>query len=265
MERGETLTMTTAISSMLNPKELDYLEVNFRYAAVHSEDMIDAVKLLDEKLLLSNLNTLKSQISASSLVTAASQFSKRYAFLLTTVGLYTMTMWNKGLNLSLEHTLLTLPKKDNGDFPKVTVDDSSLFLADEAHRKAWRDVLIKTIFSGNLSKVWKSLHAVSKVPMPILWENTAVYIFWLYETKMREEGTNQEVSQRIKEDLHYLVTEAAGELFGEKENPLTKYYTKNCTKFCNEEPMRMRKTCCLYYQLTDKENAVYCKTCPKQK
>ncbi|WP_181833250.1 IucA/IucC family C-terminal-domain containing protein [Bacillus taeanensis] len=256
--------MTTAIFSTLNRKELTYLETNFRYSNQHSAEMISAVKLLDEELLLSNLNSLSAQLSARSLITAASQFSKHYAFLLTTVSLYAMTMWNKGMDLSLENILLEFPNSNNKSFPTININDLKALTSSECNRQTWRDAVIKHVFFENLSKVWKSLNAVSKVPMPILWENTAVYIFWLYETKMKEEVADRETRLQIREDFHYLIKEASGELFGETENPLTKFYTKKCTLSCSEDPVRVRKTCCLYYQLTDKENRGYCKTCPKQ-
>ncbi|CAM3178876.1 (2Fe-2S)-binding protein [Paenibacillus lupini] len=69
---------------------------------------------------------------------------------------------------------------------------------------------------------------------------------------------------RMEEDFRFLVQEAPGYLFGESRNPLTKFYTEKRLTKAYEDPFRIRKTCCYYYQTTSDEQS-YCGSCPKVK
>jgi ferric iron reductase protein FhuF len=66
----------------------------------------------------------------------------------------------------------------------------------------------------------------------------------------------------VQEDFAYLTGGAPGALFGEKRNPLAQFYSPKCLIPSAAQPVRIRKTCCYYYQLSDK--ADYCVSCPKK-
>jgi ferric iron reductase protein FhuF len=97
---------------------------------------------------------------------------------------------------------------------------------------------------------------VANIPLSILWENTAVRIFSLYEKRFGHEG-NSKTRERIEGDFAYVITGASGSLFGEKENPLTRFFV------ASEKPVRFRKTCCFYYRIS--ADGSCCSICPKAK
>ena len=98
--------------------------------------------------------------------------------------------------------------------------------------------------------------------MEILWENTAIRVYSLYEKKMGE-GKSEQEKLRIQKDFEYLIHEAPASLFGETENPLAKFYGPKTKISFSNEPVRIRKTCCFYYKVS--QNEKYCSTCPKDK
>lgn len=64
----------------------------------------------------------------------------------------------------------------------------------------------------------------TNISKTILWENVAIYIYWLYEKDLLSHE-NDEIRKRTKEDFHYLINEAPGNIFRNcNRNPLKKYY-----------------------------------------
>jgi ferric iron reductase protein FhuF len=90
------------------------------------------------------------------------------------------------------------------------------------------------------------------VPQAILWENAAVRIAPVYEDVLSIETA--------REDYNYIVSGASAEMFGERRNPLAAFLEPASPKvaFLAE---RVRKTCCLYYEMAPE----YCRKCPKAK
>ncbi|MEW9673067.1 (2Fe-2S)-binding protein [Ammoniphilus sp. 3BR4] len=132
----------------------------------------------------------------------------------------------------------------------------------DGDRHVWRDQVIRNIFAGNIAKIWRSICKAADIPIAVLWENTAIYVYWLYEKRMGE-GASEQQKVRIHEDFQYLLHEAPASLFGDTENPLKKYNSPKCTISTSDQPVRIRKTCCFYYKVSSSEN--YCSTCPKVK
>jgi len=74
--------------------------------------------------------------------------------------------------------------------------------------------------------------------------------------------TGTELKARIQADYDYLRTIAPAHLFGESKNPLAKFDSPKIVTRASSEPIRIRKTCCYYYQASDEPND-YCSSCPK--
>jgi ferric iron reductase protein FhuF len=256
--------METIMWSSLEPEEVEYLTKQFRLTTNVSQDRrcsIKAIDLLDEQRSTLYMDRLTDILQSPSRMITASQFAKRYAFLIVAPSLYAMTMYNKGLNLSIENCHVDDLDHNENWVPNIRLTDLHVTQpSTSGKRHEWRDQVIKNIFAGNLVKIWRSISKVSNVPMSILWENTAVRVYSLYEKKVGEGGSEQERS-RIQGDFQYLINEAPAVLFGETKNPLAKYYVPKCTISSSDQPVRIRKTCCYYYKVSS--NGEYCSTCPK--
>lgn len=53
---------------------------------------------------------------------------------------------------------------------------------DQSDRELYLQQVIQEI-----AKIITAVHRVAKVPRPLLWENVAVYIYWLYETRLKDQ------------------------------------------------------------------------------
>jgi len=188
----------------------------------------------------------------------ASQFLKRYAYLTSVPLLYAMSVYNKGLDLSVENC--TLESSDHFWLEHVGLADVDATMPATNERHVWRDTVIQAFFAGNIGKLIQVMTKVANVPKAILWENVAVRVFSLYEKRIgvtedpREQGWGQA-------DFKYLIYEAPGALFGERKNPLSRFYGEHTSSTVPNAPMRIRKTCCFYYEVSCVEE--YCSNCPK--
>jgi ferric iron reductase protein FhuF len=257
--------MRSAIQSSLEPKEMDYIIQHFQLTTKESLDQrcsIESIDLLDEEKCVVYLDWLSSILQSPSRMITASQFSKRYAFLTIAPSLYAMTMYNKGLNFSIGNCHIDSAYQNGSWLSNIRLPNAHVTQPTNEKRNEWRDQVIKNIFAGNLAKIWRSLSKAANIPMPILWENTAVRVYSLYEKRI-EEGASIQEKSRIQEDFGYLINEAPAILFGETNNPLARFYGPKCTISSSDQPVRIRKTCCFYYKVSSNGN--YCSTCPKVK
>jgi ferric iron reductase protein FhuF len=255
--------MKNTMLSPLNPEEMDYLTKHFRLTTNISPDpkfSVPSINLLDETKCLAYLDRVRGIFQSSSTLVTASQFSKRYSFLAIAPSLYAMTMFNKGLDFCAENCMIESAYQDKTWLPKVRLTNWLVTPHIDGNRHEWRDHIIKNIFAGNIAKVWRAISKAGNIPMAILWENTAIYVYWLYEKRIGEEASDQQIS-RVHEDFQYLLSEAPASLFGEKENPLGRYFSPQITTTSSSQEVRIRKTCCYYYQISP--NKDYCSTCPK--
>ncbi len=240
-------------------EELDYLTKMFSMATNASLDRrcsIKATDLLDEAKCTVYLDWLTSILQSPSRMITASQFSKRYAFLTIAPSLYSMTVYNKGLDLAIENCCIESVYHNEVWISHLCLTELQVNEPAKEKRQEWRDEVIKKIFAGNLAKIWRSISKSANLPMSILWENTAVRVYSFYEKRIGE-GTSEQEKSRIQEDFEYLISEAPASLFRATENPLATFYDSKC------QPVRIRKTCCFYYKVSS--NGDYCSTCPKVK
>jgi len=241
------------MANMLSEQELMQLrEYRFNTSLEHS---FKAADLLDESLLKDFMKNFADIIGAPAEKVAASIFIKRYAFL-AVVSLYAMTAWNKKLNVSLDNVKMEHAEQGENWLPSFSLKDTSVQnLAPNQNRSEWRNSVLKDLFANNIDPIISKLEKTVGISKLILWENIAVYLFWLYESELKDSGNTN-----AKDDFRYLILEAEGQLFGRyNRNPLQKYFVEKTYLEDRGEEVRIRKTCCFSYQLPTGKR---CKTCP---
>lgn len=196
-------------------------------------------------------------IGTDDLKVAASLFMKRYAFI-AAMGLMAMTYWNKKLNLNPENLILVDGEKSGLWMPQFYVKDASVteFTSLEAKQE-----FIQSIFQNHLDRVIQSLKKTTKLSNLILWENIAVYIFWVFENDdfLLTEGMRKQRDEQFRQ----LLSDENSQWFGRyHKNPLARYYSGKVNVEGLTENVRVRKTCCFSYRLENGEQ-YRCKTCPQ--
>lgn len=240
--------------------EWDYLSQHYGLCEQAATSRIYSVRtldLLEPEMCSDYLDRLTVLLGSPSRMITASQFMKRYAYLTSVPLLYTMTVYNKGLDLSVENC--SLESSDHSWLEHVSLADVDATVPETNERHVWRDTVIQAFFAGNLGKLIQVMSRVANVPKAILWENVAVRVFSLYEKRIGVTGDQPE-QDRGEADFQYLIHEAPGALFGEKQNPLSRFYGERTSSSGSNTPMRVRKTCCFYYEVSCEE---YCSNCPK--
>ncbi|WP_332604923.1 IucA/IucC family C-terminal-domain containing protein [Acinetobacter sp. ESBL14] len=222
------------------------------------ENCIEVSMLLDHERCEKLLFELTPVIHSPSIKITASLLSKRYAFLATASSLYAMTVFNKGIDFSADNCFLDFSFEQRLWRSKMPVKDLSYSLPHD-HRAQWREDIVKKIFADNLAQVWQVFVDVSKVNPRILWENTAVRVFSLYEKRIQKIN-NCAVQRNLQEDFRYLLEQAPPEVFGLSDNPLKRFNFKKIRVVETDEEVRYRKSCCFYYKASDPVE--YCSTCP---
>ncbi len=205
------------------------------------------------------LQQLAPRLGAPSLGITASLLSKRVAFLTTAAAFYPLSMYNKGLNMALTNCLLDTRHDGHLWQSHMVMDDLSLSIPlSDSDRASWRDTILRSVFAEHLTPLWHALSAASGISSRILWENTAVRLFSLFEHRIQPSDTAAEA--RVKQDFHYVVHEAPGSLFGLDVNPLTGYFRPLTWVEAKGEWVRFRRTCCFYYKASQPQE--FCQACP---
>ncbi len=250
--------------SSFEPEEIKVLTSDFRITTTESLDhkhSLSVAELLSEAMASEYMDRVAALFETSSKVVAASQFSKRVSFSMIAPSLYAMSICNKGLDFSAENCHIESRFQEKTWLPQVRLNDWTVTQPVGNDRDAWRTQVVHNIFAGNLFKVWQAVSQATKIPIAILWENTAIYVYWLYEKRIGDEN-NESLRSRIEADFQFLL-EAPASLFGLSENPLSRYNTAKCMVTSSEHPVRIRQTCCYYYQVS--MNQAYCTSCPRVK
>lgn len=218
---------------------------------------IQVNSLLDENKLREYLDLLGRHIEAANSKTAGSIFIKRYAFL-AVMFLYTMTSKDEKLFISGENISVETDEKVDVWLPAFYFSrlESEPLWQD---RKAWRKNCIEALFKDHLYPLIHCVAKVTKISKLVLWENIAIYIFWLYETVFQREEIEPELIEKAKADFQYIVFEAEGSLFGDyHENPLKRFYKEKMYVKAIDKEVRQRSSCCFAYLTKSKQ---HCSTC----
>lgn len=225
------------------------------------KEAIHTLEFLDPLFLEKYLQELSLKIGSPSLKVTASIFMKRYAFL-AVIGLFAMSRWDKRIDLSMKNVWLENASNSFIWLPAFSLDNPVAIELDSPERDEWRKSVIEELFSQHISLLIEQLKKVTKISKLILWENIAVYLFWLYETVLSEAG-DEKRQQTIQSDFKFIFTMVDGQLFGQYNlNPLAKYNHPKKHFVETNEDIRIRKTCCFSYKLGSSMKR--CKTCPCQ-
>jgi siderophore-iron reductase FhuF len=214
--------------------------------------------LLDEEALVRYLEDRFSLMGADDLKTAASLFMKRYAFV-AAMGLLAMSFWNRKLNLSPDNLVLVDHVNEKGLWlPHIYLKDSSV---EEFSSWQEKEEFIASLFNGHLDQFIGVLKRSVKLSNLILWENIAVYLYWIYENN--ELVTDENLMVKKEHDFVQLLSDENSHWFGAyNKNPLNRYYTEKVRVEGLDDKIRVRKTCCFSYRLENGEQ-FRCKSCPQ--
>ncbi|WP_243387784.1 siderophore-iron reductase FhuF [Bacillus kexueae] len=230
------------------------------FETVESELSIESIDLLDEQRLNAYLERIKSPLSANKISVCGSLLIKRYG-VLAAIGLYSMSMWNKVLNVELTNVSIQSHHQNGVWSPKLHLKTLTVEEL-EGNREEKRTEWIIRLFKKHIDPLISAVSKIAKVSPRILWENVAVYILWMYES-IPIEQLSCNLKKRVTDDFLFVVEQARGDMFGQYDhNPLTPFaQPKRFNEQVGKE-IRMRKTCCLYYKTNDEQ--IRCQTCPVQ-
>ncbi|RAK16612.1 ferric iron reductase protein FhuF [Anoxybacillus vitaminiphilus] len=215
-------------------------------------------QLLCEDRLTAYLEMLRERIHAPNKAVAASMFMKRYSFLLI-MSLYAMSVWNKSIHFDFKKIWMESEDENKVWMPTFRFETLEYTKADN-DRQSWRKQVMTDLFANHTYVLVEVLADVSKLSKRILWENVAIYIFWLYESLMEDEKFAA-IHDHLFADFHFIVQEAEGSLFGAyHKNPLFRFWKEKTFSIELQKEIRVRTTCCLYYQTA--EDGARCQTCP---
>lgn len=250
------------MGNQLTLDEIEQLK-EFRYSEVKFESdlSIQLAQFFEESKLNKFLHKLQTEVHAPDGKVTASMLMKSYGFF-AVLNLFAMTILDKRFNLSLEN--VSIETNDHDDVwywnPKFHFIDTETISYQEGFRDEWRKETINMIFSKHIYEILMLISKQTKISKIILWENIAIYIFWLYESVLNDPKFENKRAI-IQDDFHYIIKEAEGSLFGPlNHNPLTKFYSEKVFRPQFNQKIRMRKTCCLYYLTV--ESGERCNTCP---
>jgi ferric iron reductase protein FhuF len=245
-------------NKQLLSNEIDILVERYRLTLFKNEHPLSfpCSELLNQVFVNDLLNRLNRMYQSTENFVIASQFIKRYSFMVAVPFLYGLSMFDKEIDIDLQRTSLQSYDEGGAWLPKLNLTTFEVTTPDGKGRKEWRLDAFERLFKEHLSPIIKMLAQQGKVSRQILWENTAVYIFWIYESMMEQEPSNP----LILEDFTALL-EAEGALFGDYTyNPIGKFYMEKRYVAHKEKKMRVRKTCCFYNRLSGVQSS--CTTCP---
>ncbi|HBX56736.1 IucA/IucC family C-terminal-domain containing protein [Pseudomonas sp. UBA2684] len=218
-----------------------------------------ASDLLQEEVCARLLDLLTPVIGSPSPAVTASLLAKRLAFLATGACLYAMSVYDKGLQLSLDNTVIEYGHDEGRWTSALPLHQPQPFAYAAGERDAWRQAIVAALFAGLLKPLWQSFARVSGISLRILWDNTAARVYSLYEKRMAK-IQSAAVRERCAADFAWLLNVAEPALFGLDYNPLRHFRRPLTLLDDGQRSVRFRRTCCFYYQAS--EPVEYCSTCP---
>jgi len=223
---------------------------------------LDTRQLLEVDRCRSILDELGPVIGSPSRAVTASLLGKRIAFLVVSPSLYAMSMFDEGLDLRLDNCVTDYTHREGAWRSRLILKSLATERSGIEGRDTWRARIVEGIFAGHLSALWGTLQAASGIAPRILWENTAVRVYSLYERRIARLDSSSQRDQAMA-DFRYLTQDALPGVFGQTENPLARYFfepRRIGLAGQSTKAIRVRKTCCLYFMAT--KPAEYCSTCP---
>ncbi|VVO24583.1 IucA/IucC family C-terminal-domain containing protein [Pseudomonas fluorescens] len=220
---------------------------------------LTARALLQEDVCERLLDELTPVIGSPSRKITASLLGKRLSFLATGACLYAMSVYDKGLLLSLDNTVIEYGHDEGLWTSSLPLHQELPFAYATGERDAWRETIVHSLFAGVLQPLWQTFYSVSGISRRILWDNTAARVYSLYEKRMVK-IEEPPIRERYEADFSWLLTQAQPALFGLDYNPLSHFRLPPTLVDDGQRSIRFRRTCCFYYQAS--EPVEYCSTCP---
>ncbi|CAH0344693.1 IucA/IucC family C-terminal-domain containing protein [Bacillus sp. CECT 9360] len=243
----------------LTEQEIEALSP-FRFAchADSSSFSFPATDLLRTDKLNGILLAIQKRLETPDLKVAASLLMKRYGFY-AVINMYTMSVLNKKIYSPIENITFQDSGK-TGWIPNIVYKDFSVVPL-KSDRVKRREEVCRGTFAEHLYPVIESLSVETGLSKLIMWENIAIYLFWLYENLL-EQYKDANEAETIQSDFHYLLVQAPGSIFGKlAENPLGYYYTEKIYVPAQDKQVRIRETCCFSYKISTNNN--FCGGCPR--
>lgn len=249
---------STAFIGTFCEQEWAVLNGHFRLKQAGESDhrVISATDLLDEDKCRQLLGRLTPVLNAPNQAVTASLLAKRIAFLATGACLYSMSVYDKGLLLSRDNSLIEYGHEDGFWTSCMPLRSITPSVYVTGKREAWREELVRSLFADLLAPLWDILHRVGGISIRNLWESTAVRVYSVYECKMHN-ICSETARQQAQADFDWLLQQASPELFATSYNPLQRFRQPVC--HTNKGPIRFRRTCCLYHKVAEPKR--YCSNC----
>ncbi|QSS99332.1 hypothetical protein IMZ31_14775 [Pontibacillus sp. ALD_SL1] len=238
--------------------EIDLLDHHFRYyhPTYHDgeqrleEISLDAFRNVNqfEEILKQVESFIESDCSRAT----ASMITKRLGYYFVTGMLAPMTLHSKLPVVEVEDKKLIRLDDQKNWFPKWSNESCRALLIPNSARENsvahYFTVLIETM----VLPIFTTVHELTRLPMKIMWENFATYVYWFYE-QLAYEIVNKEQANTVVRDYH-TIRGIEGAVFQQKQNPITHFALRK------EKGEEKRLFCCLTYQLNNEHT--YCKVCP---
>lgn len=226
---------------------------NYRFTVHDGEDGTDVASILDPAELDVYISNRLHLIGTEDRTAAASIFMKRYAFT-AAMALMAMTCWNRKMDVNPKNMVLVDHMKSGLWLPHVHLKNADM---ETFHSIEDKRTYTQALFNETIVPVIKAAKSSFNVPEMILWENVAVYIYWIYETD--DFFTGERNGADRDEDFRMLLSEEHAHWFGTcRKNPLNRFFGEKSP--VDGELVRVRKTCCFSYRVGGV--AGKCITCP---
>ncbi|WP_430483020.1 siderophore-iron reductase FhuF [Rossellomorea marisflavi] len=227
----------------------------YRFTVHDGEDGTDVASLLDPAELDLYISSRLHMIGTEDCMAAASIFMKRYAFT-AAMALMAMTCWNRKMDVNPENMILVDHMKSGLWLPRVHMKNVGM---EAFHSNEEKRTYLQNLFQNTIVPIIQAVNSTFNVPEMILWENVAVYIYWVYETDDFFMGEGNESDR--EEDFRMILSEENAHWFGTcRKNPLNRFFREKSP--VDGEMIRVRKTCCFSYRLDGATGK--CITCPLQ-
>lgn len=135
---------------------------------------------------------------------------------------YLFTVWGKRLPTAPASVSWEIEADDRGWMPSFYFHKGAELI--EADRTEELKRLTEDIFRCHLGGLIAACRRVFSISKHILWENIAVYLYWMYDTLLED----PKLKARAAQDFHFLLYEAEPGLFeeGADENPPQKVLSR---------------------------------------
>ena len=243
----------------LRPEEVAILREKFYWVAADERVVPQTTPLadwLDLDTARERIARVTDELGYPNTKLTASTVTKRHSLLTVAAAFFAISVLNVRVDLAPENCWLDLNYAEGPWLAKLPVnawqgEDLPPVWEEEARRAAVK-AAVRELFLQHITPFWSVLREAGRVNAQILWENLAERVYAVYEHKY--EDLSLEALVRLKTDFAWILNDLEPADVGLDFNPFQKFNLRD------EEGHRIRKTCCLRYQVSH-----YCHHCPLEK